>query len=156
MRMIRWYGWAAALAALWMLSGCESTGKLRIRRTRDGQDLAGYRVKSLTGIRDGEKLKSQLVLADNNGTLTMHMSFQVGVPTKLESGVYQWTRADVKDTLTGTIAADAVTFQGGQDSPPSLGGTFELLGGDVGVSLYQVRVPATRMEPPEKTPFSLP
>ena len=154
--MICRYRWAATVAAMCVLLGCANPNKLRIRRTRDGQDLNSYQVKSLTGIRDGEKLKSQLVLADNNGTLVMQMSFQVGVPTKLESGIYQWNRTDVKDALKGTIKADAVTFQGGQDSPPSLGGTFELLGGDVDVSLYQVRVPATRMVAPDKTPFSLP
>jgi len=138
----------AVLAAALTLLACQDANKLKIRRTRDSQELNTYRVKSLTGIRDGEKLGCTLVIADNDDSLTLLLKFQVGVPTKLESGTYMWKRKDTPEPLEGSVKADAVTFQGGQDSPASLGGTFELVGKDVDISLYQVRVPATRMDKP--------
>jgi hypothetical protein len=135
-----------ALTAVLALVGCQ-THKLSIRRTRDGQELGTYRLRSLTGIRDGDKLLSEAVMGDDLGTLTMQMKFQVGVPTRLESGNYTWLKKDAPQ-IRGTIRADAVTFQGGQDGPPSLGGAFQLINNDV--PLYEVRMPSTRMEPPGK------
>jgi hypothetical protein len=157
MSMIHLRELVAPLALAAVLFGCTGSNKLQIRRTRDSQDLAGYNVKSLTGVRDGDKLKSQLVLAGKDGTLTLLLNFQIGVPTKLESGTWLWSRTDVSETLQGTVqAVGAVTFQGGQDGPPSLGGNFALVGKDVDVSLYEVKLPVTRVETAGKTPFNMP
>ena len=134
------------LTAALALVGCQ-THTLSIRRTRDGQELGTYRLRSLTGIRDGDKLLSEAVMGDDSGTLTMQMKFQVGVPTRLESGNYTWQKKDAPQ-IRGIVRADAVTFQGGQDGPPSLGGAFQLINNDV--PLYEVRMPSTRMEPPGK------
>jgi hypothetical protein len=87
-------------------------------------------------------------MGDDSGTLTMQMKFQIGVPTKLEEGRYVWQRKD-SPQIGGVIRATSVTFQGGQDGPPSLGGSFELIANDV--SLYEVRIPATHVEPAGKT-----
>jgi hypothetical protein len=135
------------LAAILVLAGCQS-GKLSIRRTRDGQELTTYRLRSLTGIRDGDKLLSEAVVADNTGTLTMQMKFQIGVPVRLEAGNYIWQRKDAPQ-ITGLIRAVSVIFQGGQDGPPALGGTFQLIANDL--PLYEVRMPATHMDPLGKT-----
>jgi len=137
----------AAIAAVLLLAGCQ-TSKLSIRRTRDNQELSSYRLRSLTGIRDGDKLLSEAVIGDNTGTLTMQMKFQIGVPTKLEFGNYVWQKKDSPQTQ-GTIRANAVTFQGGQDGPPSLGGAFELISNDV--PLYEVRMPSTKVAPVGKS-----
>ena len=147
---------APLLAVALSIVACQEANKLTIRRTRDNHEMGSYRVRSLTGIRDGEKLACTLVLGDKDGSLTMVMKFQVGVPTKLESGRYTWTRTDAREALEGTITAGAVSFQGGQDGPPSLGGTFELVGKDVDISLYQVKVPVTRMDAPERVPAHKP
>jgi hypothetical protein len=137
----------ATLALILTLAGCQSQ-KLSIRRTRDGQELTAYRLRSLTGIRDGEKLFSEAVLADDTGTLTMQMRFQIGVPPRLETGKYVWQRKDSPQTQ-GSVRANAITFLGGQDEPPSLGGAFELISDDV--SLYDVRIPPTRVQLPGKS-----
>src|ERR1041385_8329743 len=85
------------LAAILTLAACQSS-KLSIRRTRDGQELSSYRLRSLTGIRDGDKLLSEAVVGDNTGTLTMQMKFLIGVPTKLETGNYVWQKKDLPQT----------------------------------------------------------
>src|SRR5689334_22993870 len=105
MRNRTWRGWAA-IALLLPACGCQ-TGKLSIRRTRDGQQLKDYRVKALTGIRDGDKLGCELVVVDNEGTLTMQMKFQIGVPPRLETGTYIWQRKDAP-LIQGNVKAEAV------------------------------------------------
>ena len=142
-----WRRPALLLAAILMLAACQNA-KLSIRRTRDGQQLSTYRLQSLTGIRDGDKLLSEAVMADDTGTLTMQMKFQIGVPTKLEVGNYVWRRKD-SPQIQGIVRANAVTFQGGQDGPPSLGGAFELIANDL--PLYEVKMPATHVDPVGKS-----
>jgi hypothetical protein len=138
-----WRRFALLLVAILALAACQTT-KLSIRRTRDGQELTTYQLRSLTGIRDGDKLLSEAVVGDNAGTLTMQMKFQIGVPVRLEVGQYIWQRKDAPQ-ITGRIKAGSVIFQGGQDGPPALGGTFELIANDL--PLYEVRLPATHVDP---------
>jgi hypothetical protein len=137
-----WRRLAPLLAAILALSACQNS-KLTIRRTRDGQELSSYRLRSLTGTRDGEKLSSEMVIGDNTGTLTMRMNFLIGVPVRLETGDYVWQRAGAPQ-IQGSIRAQNVTFLGGQDGPPSLGGSFQLIANDL--PLYDVRVPTTPMQ----------
>jgi len=143
-----WRRLAPPLAALLALLACE-TSKLTIKRTRDNQALSSYRLRSMTGMRDGDKLLSEMVVGDNSGTLTMRMKFKIGVPVKLDTGEYVWQRAGAPQ-IQGVVRAENVTFLGGQDGPPSLGGTFQLIANDSSLSLYEVKVPTTVMDPPVK------
>jgi hypothetical protein len=143
-----WRRLAPSLAAILALFACENS-KLTIKRTRDNQALSSYRLRSMTGMRDGDKLTSEMVVADNSGTLTMRMKFKIGVPIKMEEGQYVWQRAGAPQ-IQGVVRAEAVTFLGGQDGPPSLGGTFHLIANDSSLSLYEVKVPTTPMDPPGK------
>src|SRR5579883_2433054 len=137
------------LAAVLMLAACQTSSKLTIRRTRDGQELNSYRIRSLTGIRDGDKLMSEVVMADPAGTLTMQMKFQIGVPTKLEQGNYVWQKQNAPQ-IQGLVKASSVIFQGGQDSPAALGGSFQLVPREGDIPLYEVHMPATQMDRPGK------
>jgi hypothetical protein len=147
-----WQRPALILAAAIPFLACNA-GKLTVRRTRDGQQLSSYHVQSLTGLRDGDQFRSELVVGDRDGVLTMQMQFRIGVPTKFDSGSYVWKRKDAPE-IQGSVRAAAVTFQGGQDGPPSLGGTFQLVSDDV--SLYEVKLPATHVDAPGKTPLPTP
>jgi hypothetical protein len=137
-----WRRLALPLAATLALLACQNA-KLTLRRTRDGQELSSYRLRSVTGTRDGDKLFSEVVVADNSGTLTMRMKFQIGVPIRLETGDYVWQRTGAPQ-IQGSVRAETVIFQGGQDGPPSLGGSFQLIANDL--PLYDVRVPSTPMD----------
>lgn len=146
--MTRFRRRALLLAAVLVMAACENS-KLSIRRTRDNQELSSYKLQSLTGIRDGDKLLSEAVMGDNTGTLTMQMKFQIGVPTRLETGNYIWQKKDLPQTQ-GTVRASSVIFQGGQNGPMSLGGSFQLIANDL--PLYDVRIPATNVQLPGKKP----
>ena len=146
-----WLRLLLPIPAILALLACQSVNKLSIRRNRDEQELTAYRIRSLTGLRDGDKLGIELVVADRQDTLTMQMKFQIGVPPTLEAGNYVWLRKYVPP-IQGVIKANAVTFQGNQNGPPSLGGTFQLVSDDV--DLYQVKMPATLMDPPGRSPAS--
>src|SRR5689334_10340168 len=90
-----WLRLPLLISAILALPACQSVNKLSIRRNRDGQELSAYRIRSMTGLRDGDKLGIELVLAERQDTLTMQMKFQIGVPPTLEAGNYVWLRKDV-------------------------------------------------------------
>jgi hypothetical protein len=71
------------------------------------------------------------------------MNFVIGVPVRLETGDYVWQRAGAPQ-IQGSIRAENVTFLGGQDGPPSLGGSFQLIANDL--PLYDVKVPTTQID----------
>jgi len=71
------------------------------------------------------------------------MVFAVGTPTTLHAGTWQFNRSSQQ--LTGTVAARNITFLGGQDGPPSIGGTFDLLN-ESGVAQYRVNLPVTALK----------
>jgi hypothetical protein len=150
MKITTWRRTALLLAATLTLLACQNASTLRVRRNRDGQELSTYRLKSLTGIRDGDNLGTELVIGDKDAALTMQMRFKIGVPTKLESGTYTWQQPGAPQTQ-GAVKAEAVIFQGGQNEGPSVGGTFQLVAAN-DVSLYQVKLPATRIDLPGKNP----
>jgi hypothetical protein len=70
------------------------------------------------------------------------MGFTIGIPTKLKSGRWQWTR-DGRLT-SGTVTERSVMFLGGQDGPPSIGGRFDLLD-PTGVAEYRITIPTTEL-----------
>jgi len=76
--------------------------------------------------------------------LTMTLQFQIGVPTTLVSGHFQWVRS--AEILQGSVRARSLTFLGGQSDLPNLGGVFELLRAD-GSAAFKVIVPTTEVRP---------
>lgn len=106
------------------------------------EDLSLFKLHTLRGTRDGDRLPVQAVFSDSSSILTMDMRFAIGSPTKLESGTWRWTRNN--QMLGGGIVARSVMFLGGQDGPPSIGGTYDLLGQD-GAARYRVTIPVTAL-----------
>ena len=92
-----------------------------------GQNLSAFRIQSTRGVRDGDRLAAQVMISDSSSILTLDLHFAIGSPTTLESGTWRWARSG--PLLTGTVAARSVTFLGGQDDGPSIGGVFDLTGG---------------------------
>jgi hypothetical protein len=107
------------------------------------ENLSLFTLHSLHGTRDGDRLRTQAVFSDSSSMLTMELRFVIGSPTTLESGAWNWARNN--QMLSGAVAARSVTFLGGQDGPPSIGGTFDLLGSD-GAARYRVIVPLTELK----------
>jgi hypothetical protein len=92
------------------------------------------------GIRDGDHLAAQVSITDITSVLTLDLHFAIGSPTTLESGKWTWSLPG--EWLNGTVAARSVTFLGGQDGPPSIGGVFDLTGA---FSTYRVTLPLTAL-----------
>ncbi len=112
------------------------------------ENLSLFKLHSLRGTRDGDHLRTQAAFSDSSSILTVEMRFAIGSPTTLESGTWQWSRNN--QPLDGTVAARSVTFLGGQDGPPSIGGTFDLLGPDT-TAQYRVTIPITELKERLKT-----
>lgn len=123
-----------------LLAACGGAKRPAVEDLTAHENLPLFKLHSLRGTRDGDRLQAQAVFSDSSSILTMEMRFAIGSPTKLESGTWQWSRNN--QMMSGSVAARSVTFLGGQDGPPSIGGTYDLFGSD-GVARYRVNIPVT-------------
>jgi len=105
--------------------------------------LSAFTLHSVAGTRDGERLRAQAIFSDSSSILTVELHFAIGSPTTLESGVWRWSRGG--QLLSGPVASRSITFLGGQDGPPSIGGTFDLLGPN-GDARFRVNIPVTELK----------
>src|ERR1700728_4668002 len=122
-----------------ILLGCCAHSERRPLEDLSGrEDLSGFKIQSVHGLRDGDRLAAQVLISDSSSILTLDLHFAIGSPTTLESGTWRWSRTG--GLLNGTVSARSVTFLGGQDGPPSIGGTFDLAGAG---SAYRVTLPLT-------------
>jgi len=107
------------------------------------EDLSVFRLQFVHGVRDGDRLAAEALISDSSSALTIDMHFVIGSPTRLESGVWHWIRNN--QNSSGDISARSVTFLGGQDGPPSIGGSFDLRNPD-GLAVYRVNIPVTELK----------
>jgi len=129
---------SALLFAL-LLAGCARSSAPLLRDLSGREDLSRFKVHSASGIRDGDHLTAQVLISDSSSILTVNLRFAVGSPTTLESGDWQWSRPG--NRLQGIVSARSVTFLGGQDGPPSIGGTFDLRPGGPRLTLPLMVLP---------------
>jgi hypothetical protein len=94
-------------------------------------------------------MQAQAMYSDSSSILTLEMHFAIGSPTALRAGTWRWTRNN--QMLGGTIGGRSVTFLGGQDGPPSIGGTYDLLDQN-GEPRYRVVLPVTALQGPWHAP----
>lgn len=132
---------AVILLAVLMLS-CTSEHP-PVEDLTTNQPVPNYRMQSIAGTRDGDRLAAQATFSDGRQTLTLDLRFAVGSPTRLESGNWTWPRDG--RTLAGVVTERSITFLGGQNGPPSLGARLDLLA--AGVPKYRVTIPLTELKP---------
>jgi len=125
-----------------LLAGCASK-QPGVEDLEKHEILPQFKLGSLRGTRDGDRLQTQAMFTDSSSILTMDMRFAIGSPTTLESGAWRWTKNN--GLMTGTVTGRSVVFLGGQDGPPSVGGTFDLVGSD-GAPRYRVTIPVTQLQ----------
>jgi hypothetical protein len=94
------------------------------------------------GTRDGDRLQTLATFSDSSSILTVEMRFAIGSPTKLESGTWRWSRNN--QLQSGSVTARSVKFLGGQDGPPSIGGSYDLVGA-AGTAVYRITIPVREM-----------
>src|SRR6185295_12104935 len=85
---------ASSLVAvmLFVSAGCSGTKHPVVEDLVGHEDLALFRVQSLSGVRDGDRLRAQALISDTSSILTMEMQFAIGSPTRLDSGTWRWAR----------------------------------------------------------------
>jgi hypothetical protein len=128
---------------LLLLAACGGGSRESVQDLAGHEDLGLFKLQSMAGVRDGDRLRAQAMFSDSSSILTVEMHFAIGSPTTLESGTWRWMRKG--QLLSGTVASRSVTFLGGQDGPPSIGGSFDLLGSD-STARFRVRIPVTPLK----------
>jgi hypothetical protein len=131
------------LGAAFALAGCRASEPTAVQDLAGREDLSLFKLHAIAGTRDGARLSTQAIFSDSSSILTIEMHFAVGSPTTLESGSWRWQRSG--RLLNGPVSARSVTFLGGQDGPPSIGGTFDLLDAS-GAARYRVHLPVTALK----------
>jgi len=131
------------LCALSVFAGCQRPQHPAIEALGAQEGLSAFKLGSLRGTRDGDRLDTQAMFTDSSSILTLEMRFLIGSPTTLVSGTWRWPRGS--RLMSGAVAARSVTFLGGQDGPPSIGGRFDLLGPE-GAAQYRVTIPVTQLK----------
>jgi hypothetical protein len=126
-----------------LLAACGGSKHPALEDLSGREDLSFFKLGSLRGTRDGDRLAAKAMLTDSSSMLTIDLQFAIGSPTKLESGAWRWTRNNTQ--TNGAVAARSIMFLGGQDGPPSIGGRFDLLGPD-GTAQYRVNIPTTELK----------
>ena len=116
------------LALCLVLPACARRDRPALEDLTTGQSLSAYKIESTRGVRDGDRLAAQVLISDSSSILTLDLHFAVGSPTTLESGTWRWAQSG--RLLKGAVMARSVTFLGGQDDGPSIGGVFDLTGDD--------------------------
>jgi hypothetical protein len=106
------------------------------------EDLGFFKLGSLQGTRDGDRLDVQAMFTDSSSTLILDLHFKVAAQATLASGTWRWNRNN--QILSGSVMARSVSFLGGQAGPPSIGGSYDLTAAD-GLARYRVTIPLTEL-----------
>ena len=120
-----------------LLASCNKPPKPAVEDLSRAENLSSFTLRQLHGTRNGDRLDVEAAFGDHSSAITVKMRFAIGVPTKLESGRWQWTSDPAQKS--GGVSERSVMFLGGQDGPPSIGGSFDLLD-PAGVAKYRVTI----------------
>ena len=125
---------AVAIVGLACFVGCGRRPAEPVQDLGGGGTVSAFVLKSLKGTRDGTRLQVEAAYGDDSKQLFVELHFEVNPQARLESGT--WTGLGGN----GLVSERSVTFLGGQSGPPSIGGTFDLIGRD-DRALYRVAIP---------------
>jgi hypothetical protein len=71
-----------------LLGACGGPQSPKLERIADRTELPSHTLRSQTGYRDGDVLRTKMILVADSCMLTMELRFRIGVPTRLEEGSY--------------------------------------------------------------------
>jgi hypothetical protein len=125
-----------------VLAACAPSPSIVLQDLSGSQNLRRFTLQWVHGVRDGDRMPVRVLISNSSSVVTLDLHFAIGVPTTLESGTWSWSFQD-GGSREGTVAARSVKFLGGQDGPPSIGGTFDLTG--PGGYAYRVTIPLTEL-----------
>lgn len=130
------------LCSLVLLVSCGSHNHPAVEDLSHREDLSYFKLGSLKGTRDGDRLDAQAIYTDSSSILDVEMHFEIGVPTRLSSGTWRWNRNN--NVSSGPVLQHSISFLGGQSGPPSLGGSFDLV--QAASPRYRITIPLTELK----------
>ncbi len=107
-------------------------------------DVSGYNLTLMKGHRDGDRLTAQAGLSNGSASFLLDLRFTIETGAQLQSGQWKWLGPG-GESKSGAVDAKSIMFLGGQNGPPSIGGTYYLLSSD-GAPWFRVTIPATPLE----------
>jgi hypothetical protein len=134
-----------------VVAACNKPAGKPVEDLTGRENLASYVLQRVQGTRDGDRLDVEATFGNGSSTLAVKMRFNIGSPTKLNFGRWEWMRDG--RLVAGTVAEKSVMFLGGQDGPPSIGGSYDLLDSS-GAAKYRITIPTTELE--KKLPSQFP
>ncbi len=108
------------------------------------ENLSAYTLTIIRGHRDGDLLTAQAGFSDGASSVLVDLRFKIDTSAQLQSGRWRWVR-EGHINKSGSVAARSIMFLGGQNGPPSIGGSFDLLDPN-GSAQYRIAIPTTELE----------
>ena len=136
-------GVSAIVLAIMALAGCGAAKGPLLTDLGNGQNLTFFKLDSLRGTRDGDRLDARALFTDTSAMVTLNLHFEITPTARLTVGTWESNRGNRRSS--GNVNAKSVDFLGGQSGPPSIGGTYELVNAQ-GVPEYRVRIPMTELK----------
>lgn len=130
------------LFSIALLSSCGGQKHPPVEDLTHKEDLSFFKLGSIKGTRDGDRLDAQAIYTDSSSILDVEMHFEIGMPTRLTGGTWRWNRNN--GVSGGTVEQRSISFLGGQSGAPSLGGSYDLL--EAGVPRYRISIPLTELK----------
>lgn len=136
----------SALVLVFWLSACgpANPGLERFEET-EWIELGPVVVESVSGQRRGADVEATGVFRFGEDRMTLSMSFVLGPPARFVEGRHSAQIGG--ESFEGLLSAESVTFLGGQNTEPSVGGVF-LFQNPVDGVRYRLRFPPTLIARP--------
>jgi hypothetical protein len=124
-----------------MLSAC-SNNEYRVERIDGGQSVhLSLKFESMFGMRDGDAVAAAPVFTNGMDAIRLDLHVRLGPPIAFVSGSFKATVEN--QTVEGPVVCDSLSFLGGQNALPSVGGLFRLQDNATGRTVYRVSMPPT-------------
>ena len=129
-----------------LLAGCAPIGpSLEILEGTEWVELGPVIVQSVTGRREGADVNATGVFTQARNRMTLSLEFVLGPPPRFVRGTHI-SRIGGK-SFESAVSSESVTFLGGQNTAPSIGGVFLFENPNEG-SRYRLRFPPTLLDRP--------
>ncbi len=138
-----WFVWV--LLSSFVASGCgpANPGLERFEET-EWIELGSVDVESMVGDRRGSDVDATGVFTLGGDRMMLSMEFVLGPPARFVEGRHNSRIGQT--SFEGSLSAESVTFLGGQNARPSIGGVFLFENLTDGVR-YRLRFPPTPILP---------
>jgi hypothetical protein len=103
----------------------------------------------MVGVRDGELVRAAPVFKDGMDAMRLDLRVRLGPPITFVSGSYHATIGD--RAMEGPVVCDSLSFLGGQNALPSVGGVFRLQDNSTGGTVFRVTMPPTPITNEERS-----